>query len=104
MFDMIGNYEERKVARYEKDGLFISTAMVTDGDDPYETAVAHPQYNDGIMVIVESYPTKAAAKRGHAKWLKRMTAKRLPKQLVDCRNSWASKLCGDLVFEREPEH
>ena len=86
MFDflnMIGNYKERKVECYEKDGLLVDTCYVTDSDKPYETAVVHPAYNKGKIVIVELYNTKENAKKGHKKWVKKMTSKKLPRFLKD---------------------
>ena len=81
MFEMMGNYASRKVARFEKDDLMVSTCSVTDADKPYETAVAHPSYNDGKIVIVEDYNTVEEAQTGHDKWVKTMTAKKLPATL-----------------------
>lgn len=81
------NYEQRKVARFEKDELMISTARVSDGSRPFETAVAHPAYNSGKIVIVESYMTKEQAQSGHNTWVSAMTAETLPVQLVDCLNA-----------------
>lgn len=44
MFSMIGNYDQRKVARYPEEGDFlVDTAAVTDSEQPYETAVKHPR-------------------------------------------------------------
>ena len=83
---MMGTYESRKVARDDYPWGFISTAAVNDGSKPYETAVQHKSYGDG-MVIVENYDTKTAAQDGHAKWVKTMTAKKLPAKLVDCNNA-----------------
>lgn len=97
------DYEKRKIGRFDKDGIFISTAAVTDGRDPYETAIEHPEYNNGAMIIVESYKTKKDAKAGHAKWVKKMTSKRLPKSLTDCANSWIQRAIGKEVFVRDPD-
>ena len=71
----IGNYEDRKVARDDFKWGFISTARVSDGRKPFETAIKHPNYNKGSMVIVESYLTKQEALKGHAKWKTAMTGK-----------------------------
>ena len=90
MFEFISdidNYDQRKVARFEKDSLMISTARVSDGSQPFETAVAHPAYNNGKIVIVESYMTKEQARHGHDTWVSAMTAETLPVQLVDCLNA-----------------
>lgn len=95
LFDFLGmmnNYEERKVAHYEKDKVTIDTCAVNDADQPYETAVAHSSYNDANLVIVELYDTKEEAKRGHKKWVKKMTAKNLPKILIDVSSSEVAKL------------
>lgn len=101
---MIGNYNSRKIGRDNFDWGFISTAYVTDGSKDYETAVEHKNYNGGSMVIVESYDGKEAAKKGHDKWIKIMTSKKLPTVLTDCSNSAISNLyeaCGgETEFER----
>lgn len=86
MFDfllMADNYEQRKVARFDADWGFISTAYVNDAARPYETAVEHRQYNDGKMVIVAAYDTKEEAQAGHNHWVRVMTADTLPDRLVD---------------------
>ncbi len=98
MFDFfldVGNYESRKIARYEgNNDFFISTAAVSDGEQPYETAVCHPEYNGGEHVIVAAYPTRETAEKGHSRWVGVMTAAKLPAELCDCGNSITSKLCG----------
>lgn len=90
---MAGNYEYRKVARYEKDGLRVSTARVTDSAHDFETAVAHPAYNEGEIVIVEMYDTKEEAVLGHSRWVKRMTARKLPAQLKDVSTARVAEMC-----------
>jgi tRNA A37 methylthiotransferase MiaB len=79
-------YEERKVANYQDDakGLVVDTCAVTDAAWNYETAIKHPEYKDGRFIIVAGYATKAEAEAGHAKWVKKMTAKSLPEYLDDC--------------------
>jgi len=101
---MIGNYEMRKVANFCDGILEVDTASVTDGAHPFETAVAHPDFNDGKWVIVEAYDTKEAAQIGHDKWVKKMTTD-IPDELVDCQNSQISQMIGvldveDLKFKR----
>lgn len=91
--DMLGNYKERKVANYEKDGLIIDTCLVTDSDKPYETGIIHPNYNGGDWIIVELYNTKKEARVGHNRWVKKMTAKKLPTKLKDVSTSETAKLC-----------
>lgn len=83
----VDNYKQRKVARFETTDLIVSTARVSDGLKPFETAVKHPNYNEGNIVIVESYNTKKQAQQGHNKWIKVMTAETLLLSLVDCLNA-----------------
>ncbi len=103
--DMAGNYEDRKVDRHDGENFFISTARVTDGQKDYETAVAHPNYNDGKIVIVEMYDTKEEAQTGHDKWVGFMSSDSLPLKLIDCSNSGVSQLLemfgGDTEFWEE---
>lgn len=103
--DMMGNYDSRKVDRYETEGLLVSTCSVTDGQKPFETAVSHRSYNDGKWVIVEMYDTEAKAQIGHLNWVKTMTADALPKKLVDCCNAEVSQLGEavgiDMVFPKQ---
>jgi len=81
--NMIDNYDERKIARYEKGDLIISTAEVSDTNTGYETAICHPKYNDGEWIIVQEYNSKIKAKKGHKIWVNRMTMKKLPPFLKD---------------------
>ena len=90
-FNMIGNYEDRKVARDEYPWGFISTASVTDGEKPFETAVQHSSYGRH-MTIVENYSTREEAEAGHRKWVETMNAPTLPERLIDCNNAAIAKL------------
>lgn len=105
MFGMLYNYDARKVGNYEKENIRVSTAAVTDGDRPYETAIRHPEYNEGDFVVVEAYKSKREAKKGHAKWVKTITGKRLPKTLIECCNSlitkFAAKAGVEMVYKRK---
>ena len=68
MFDvlsMIGNYSERKVDRFETDLFTIDTALVTDRELPYETAIAHKDFNDGEWIILGWRITKEEAQKFH---------------------------------------
>ena len=103
---MRDNYEERKVDAYETEELFISTAMVTDADVPYETAVGHPAYNKGKLVIVETYDTKELAQVGHDRWVEKMTGNELPESLIDVSRAELAVLCREfnpMVYQREGE-
>lgn len=99
MFEMANNYNSRKVGRFDADWGFVSTAYVTDASKPYETAVKHRDYNNGLMVIVEPYDTKEEAEVGHARWVQTMTTEPLPDQLVDRGLSGVSELVD--VFDDE---
>ena len=89
---MEGTHDLRKVDTYEKENLFVDTCRVTDSDQPYETAVQHPKYNKNKLVIVEMYNTKEEAQKGHKKWVRKMTSKKLPKILKDVSTSGIAKL------------
>ena len=98
--DMMDTYEERKVASFEKDDLFVSTVRVTDSVEPYETAICYPKYNEGKLVIVEMYDTKEEAEAGHKKWVTLMTAKKLPEKLTDVSTSEIKQLLN--LLEEKP--
>lgn len=93
---MAGNYDSRKVDRYEEGDLLVSTANVIDSDHPYETAISHPNYNDDDFVIVEEYDEIGDAREGHNKWVKLMTAEKLPETLKDVSTAEVAKLRNDL--------
>ena len=84
-FSMANDYEQRAVARHDDahSGLIIDTCRITDSAHNYETGIVHPLYNDGKWVIVEVYDTAEEARSGHDKWLKVMTATKLPDRLFD---------------------
>jgi len=104
---MQGNYEDRKVDLWQNDtkDKMVSTVAINDGRKPFETAVQHPAYNDGLMVIVECYDTKEESQAGHDKWLKLMLSNDSPNSLVDCANAEISQIIGDIggnmAFERQ---
>ena len=69
------------IARFElpdvfgRQGLIVDTCGgINDSEHEYETAVAHPSYNNGEWIIVEGYDTEEDALNGHNKWVKIMTA------------------------------
>jgi len=103
--DMAYNHEERCVGTYDKDGVFVDTSLVTDAHKPYETGIEHPLYNDGVMIIVEYYDTKEDAAEGHERWVKLLTSKELPSQIVDVSSCMAMNLIrgldGEQVYERQ---
>ena len=100
--DMASNYEQRKVANYtdEEKKITVDTCMVTDSQDPFETGISCPLYNNGEWVIVETYKTREEAQEGHEKWVKKMTGDILPEMLVDVSTASIAKLC-DIVHNQD---
>ena len=109
MFDflsMLGTYQDRKVARFERDGLVVDTCSVTDSDQPFETAIGHPEYNKGKLVIVAMYENEADARAGHNVWVHTMTRDDLPEELIDVSTATCAKRSNaagqNCVFPRTP--
>ena len=95
MFDFLfdaGNYEARCVGRFDAPWGFVSTASVSDGRLPFETAVRHTAYRETGMVIVAAYASRDAAEKGHATWVAKMTAKTLPESITDVANAGVCEL------------
>lgn len=101
----INNYSKRKIDRYGDDILIVDTCAVDDGEQPYETAVAHPFYNNGLYIIVEAYSSAKEAQEGHDRWLQKMQADPLPERLIDCCNSmiqfFRASRGGNVVFNKK---
>lgn len=102
MFDFLMMQPE-PIDRFELPDVFGNQGLVvdtcggmTDSDHPYETAVAHPSYNRGNWVIVESYDTEEDARNGHNKWVKTMTADSLPAILKDVSTATIAKMCEEV--------
>ena len=89
--NMLNNYEYRKVDRFNGDNFTIDTCAVFDSDQPYETGIKHPLYNDGKWVIVEMYENKEAAQEGHNRWVTIMTSGNLPSELKDVSTCYIKK-------------
>ena len=98
--NMAGTYKFRKIANYKRDSVEIDTALVTDGERPYETGIAHTSYRGGEWVIVEAYHTKEEALMGHNRCVKIMTDNP-PKTLTDCCNSSIQKMAKEAGSEVE---
>ena len=101
MFDFIfdiGNHESRKIARYELNDVIVDTCTVSDGMQPIETGISHPEYNDGELIIVQGYDTEEEAIEGHNKWVDTLT-KNPPEYLRDCGNSHISSLIEEIRGE-----
>ena len=98
------------VARFElpdvfgRAGLIVDTCGgINDSDHTYETAIAHPDYNDGKWIIVEEYHTKEDAQIGHEKWVKAMTADSLPAQIRDVSTTTIIRMI-DSISEGDDSH
>ena len=85
--DMVGNHAERLVANTKEGDAVIDTAAVSDSEQPYETGIAHPRYNNGAWVIVEMYDSRTEAKEGHNKWVDIFSQGKLPSELKDVSTS-----------------
>ena len=102
----LSNYDDRAIDRYEEGSLIVDTCAVSDGNQPFETGIRHPEYNSGKWIIVEAYSTKGDAKAGHSKWVSTMTNEPLPEKLTDCKNARVAQLLdlfgedGKLEFQR----
>lgn len=95
--------QPQKIARNEipdlfgRQGLIISTiGDMGDTEHSYETAVSHPEYNDGRWVIVQEYDTEEDARNGHEKWLKTMTADALPNELRDVSTAGVAQMAEEV--------
>ena len=69
MFDMIGNYEERLIGNDKVNGFEVDTVRVTDTGYYAETAIRHPELDDGYWIIVQEYETHEQAEKGHERWV-----------------------------------
>lgn len=70
--DMIGTYEQRKVKHDTFERFEVDTALVTDRPTPYETAVAHKDFNGGKWIILGWSESIPEAEVTHDKWVKRL--------------------------------
>lgn len=93
-FDGWEPHGERVVGRWTNDdqSLFVDTCLVHDAKKPYETAVAHPAYNNGQLIIVEYYDTPEEALIGHARWEEMVKNNDLPSELIDVSNNFFSAM------------
>jgi hypothetical protein len=91
-FQDMSNYNDRKVDRHEFDWGFVSTVRVSDGAQPFETAVEHARYHDGKMIIVEAYDDTELAQKGHNEWVEKMDGN-LPAAISECSNSEIQRMC-----------
>lgn len=85
----------KDLGKHKVGDLFVSTSIPSDTGRP-ETAVEHPDYNGGVMIIVEEYDTVSNAKSGHTKWIKLMSANKLPDELIDISGSPIKRVMEEL--------
>lgn len=68
-FSMAESYGSRRVARDEfivdDVEVVVSTAEVTDSDEPYETCL----FFDGKSKVVEMYDDRSSSTEGHDRWV-----------------------------------
>ena len=88
---MAKNYKERVVDNYSKNDVIIDTVWVDDSEYVYETGICHPRYNNGNWIIVETCDTIEEAQEGHNKWVKIMTADKLPDKIIDKSAEWGDE-------------
>ena len=81
--DMIGNYEQRKVANFKNDIFEIDTAYVTDRTQPYETAIRHKNFNYNNWIVLGWSSTKEQAQEDHDKWIERFLNSPYPEKITD---------------------
>lgn len=67
--DMLFNYKERCVRNDKTEGFTLDTALVTNRDYQYETAVKSPYFKGGNWLVLEGSDTKEQALVVHEKWL-----------------------------------
>lgn len=90
-----------RVALYDKDNVCVSTVKAFD-TGRYETAVSHPKYSEGVLIIVQEYGLDLRpAQQGHDKWVKIMTSDPLPERLVDVSTSMIKVFKDILVGDNE---
>ena len=66
---MSDNYDKRCVANDKRANFTLDTALVTDRDWLYETAVHHRCFNDDCWIILDGCDTIEEAREIHQKWL-----------------------------------
>ena len=77
--------EERRIAYTDFPRGAVKTQKTDEPrahQQPYETLVAHSDYNDGGYTIVEGYPSQEEAILGHTKWHHIMLNPLLRKALI----------------------
>lgn len=75
-----------RIGLFDDGWLYVSTIRCLDTcRQPYETGIRCPEYNDGRIVIVQSYDTEEESRTGHQQWIDLMQ-ENPPDYLRDCGN------------------
>jgi hypothetical protein len=82
------------IGRYSDGNKIVSTIKAPDLKEPfkYETAISHPNYNDGNIIPVEAFVTREEAEAGHEKWVKLMMDDKLPAVVQDKSKSYFAEV------------
>lgn len=102
------NIENTIVGKFNTDNLFVSTVLAFDSD-VYETAIGSPYYNNGQLIIVETYESYSQAFKGHESWVKVMNREweELPEILKTSHSTFLSVFFelvgGQQTFEKMPK-
>lgn len=89
-------HKSENIGRYENGKLFVDTCKVWDSEEPYETAIKHPDYNNGQIIIVDTYLDKESAQIGHKEWIKTITSDNPPDELIDVSKCTLAKMINKL--------
>ncbi len=90
---------EDKVGNDEFDGKIVDTCYTYDNG--YETAISHPEFDNGDWIIVEYYDDKESATKGHNKWVELIKEDKFDK--IRCVDRYIVALCNneEIFYERD---
>lgn len=63
--NMMNNYKERLVKNTRTEKFTVDTALATDRDIPYETAIKYDGFRNGDWIVLGWRDTKEEAKKFH---------------------------------------
>ena len=92
--NMLSNYNERKVARFEdkEKNITVSAAEVCDSEFKYEVAVKDRRYNNGSFFVVFSTDNRSVAEKEAKVWFDRMKNNPPAEIIEDGQSEIAKKL------------
>lgn len=103
-FDMMDNYEDRKIDNYQGENFEIDTCRVTDASSPYETAIKHELFNDGKWIVIEEYDTAEEAQQGHDQWVDQLNNTPVDQLVLkDVSTSETAELCNIFWKDEDKE-